>query len=65
MKCNVRAGESRNTAAPRNYKLKKEVGVMADPKDMKLNDAAVETETTVAANNFIHNMIDKDLEQQV
>ncbi|MBR6499886.1 MAG: glutamine--tRNA ligase/YqeY domain fusion protein, partial [Firmicutes bacterium] len=32
---------------------------------MKLNDAAVETETTVAANNFIHNMIDKDLEQQV
>ena len=38
---------------------------MADLKDMKLNDAAVETETTVAANNFIHNMIDKDLEQQV
>ena len=38
---------------------------MADLKDMKLNDTAVDTETTVAANNFIHNMIDKDLEQQV
>ena len=38
---------------------------MAEPKDMKLNDAASETETTAAANNFIHNMIDKDLEQQV
>ncbi len=37
---------------------------MAEPKDAKCS-AAVETESTAAANNFIHNMIDKDLEQQV